>query len=118
MSNISYIHCKLLKQIKKYPDGISTEELIKINNGHCGIEFVLSELKADMYLTRLISEEDKISKAFGLEVSEYTGDWILTNKALAYLENDKLEIGLKIFNRLIGFVLGIFATLLAQSLHF
>lgn len=116
MLKLSTIHRRILKQIKKYPNGISTEALIKINNNKLGIEFLLSELKVEKYLSQLISEEDKLRKAFDLDVQEYTGDWVLTNKALAYLENDKLEFKLKIVNRLIGFMIGIATAFSGQFL--
>lgn len=114
MLNVTPMHHKILKQIKKYPKGISSEELIQKNNNNSGINHILTELKNENYLSRLASEEDTLRKYFDLDVVEYSGNWILTDKALAYLENHKLEFKFKIINSLIGFASGVATTILAE----
>lgn len=114
MYKLPALHRKILKQVRKNSDGISTERLIKINKKHSGIEFVLSELKDEKYLSQLISQDDKIAQAMELEVKEYTGDWIITNKGLAYLRNNKIEFVINAVNRLLGFVAGIISTFLIE----
>lgn len=116
MLKITPIHQKILKQIKKHPNGISTEELIQINSNNSGINHILFELKDEKYLSRLISEEDNLRKAFDLKIVEYSGNWILTDKALAYLTNHKLEFKFKLINAIIGFASGIATTIIAEAI--
>ena len=118
MLKITPIHQKILKQIKKHPNGISTEELIQINSNNSGINHILFELKDEKYLSRLISEEDNLRKAFDLKIVEYSGNWILTDKALAYLTNHKLEFEFKfkLINAIIGFASGIATTIIAEAI--
>lgn len=115
MSELNILKQKLLKKIKKYPQGISNHKIIKPNDKQSGIEYALKELEDEEYLSRLISTDDKITQAFGIEINKFTGDWILTEKGKAYLKNNKIEHSTKIVNTLIGFVSGIVATILAES---
>lgn len=116
MLDITPMHHKILKQIKKYPNGISSELLIQYNNDNSGVNHILTELKNENYLSRLASEEDTLRKFFDLDIIEYSGNWILTDKALAYLENHKLEFKFKIINSLIGFASGVATTILAETI--
>lgn len=114
MYDLSVLQCKILKQIKKSPNGISTEELVTKNDNDDSIKYILSELQNEDCVSRLISSDDKIRKAFGLESGNYTGNWIITDKGLACLKNNKLELKLKIINRLVGFIFGVATTFLGQ----
>lgn len=116
MFEITPLHNKLIKQIKKYPKGISTDLLLKKNKNNNGVQFLLRELKQENYVTQLISEDDKLRQVMELDISEYTGDWVVTDKAMAYITNKKLEKKLIIFNRFIGFLTGVISTILIEIL--
>lgn len=110
----SAIHRKLMKQIQKHPNGISTENLANKGKDISVIKYVLDELKQESYVSRLISQDDKIAQTFGLENQEYSGDWVLTDKALSYLQNKKIEWKNNLFNQFMGFIFGIISTLVTQ----
>lgn len=116
MTELTELQIKLLKRIKNHPNGISTEILLKKNNADSGIEYALDFLKKENYLERLISQDDKINKVFGLNGKELTGDWIITDKGKAYLTNKTIEFDKKLIINVISFFAGIASTLLVQLL--
>lgn len=116
LNELTELQIKLLKGIKKHHNGISTELLLKKNNADSGIEYALDLLKKENYLERLISQDDKINKVFGLKDKDFTGDWIITDKGKAYLTNKTIEFDKKLIMNVISFVMGIVSTLLIQLL--
>lgn len=116
MTKLNKMQQSVLKQIKKQPQGISSDELINLNGKSSGTIFILEQLQKDEYLSRLPSQGDRVREVMGLENIGNTGDWIITDKALAYLQNNKLESKSKLINRLIGFIFGAATTVLAQIL--
>lgn len=114
MPELDRIHCRVLKYINKHPQGISTETLEKKFNKKIGLTYILNNLLEQEYLSRLTSREDTLRHSMGLESVGNTGDWIVSDKGLAYLKNKKVKILYDLIKRLEGFAAGIIATILSE----
>lgn len=107
----------LLKKIRKYPEGASKDELIKKYKQESGVETALTELVKGGFLERTESEEDKARRVMQLSVTEYTGDYLLTDKANAFLTNHRFSLYLKTANYLAGLFSGILLAFITRIIE-
>ena len=114
MNELNELQIKLLKEIKKHPDGISTVQLHKVFGEDSGIVHCLDELKKDKYLTQLESQDDKISKAFQIQNVDFSGDWIITDKGNAFLSNQAIVFNKSLIISIISFFAGVLSALLVE----
>ena len=104
--NVNDFQRVLLVKIRKHPEGLSREKLIKIYKQESGVDTALAELVKDGFLERTESEEDKTRKVMGLPVTEFSGDYLLTDKANAFLSDHKYSLYFKTANYLAGLISG------------
>ena len=116
--NVNRFQLDVLKQVKKYPNGVSKENLIHdLHLGkNNGIDTVLSELVKDGFLERTESEDDKARRVMNLPVTEFTGDYVPTDKAYACLTNRNYELRIRIVIGCASYIAGILSTLICQHL--
>lgn len=120
MEYINEFQCSILKKIRKFPNGMSPEQLKKAfakkSQNESGVETALSELVKEGFLKRTESDEDRVRGVLDLPVNEFTGDYLLTNKAYAYLTNQNFENGIRLRDAFWGFVTGVVSAFLIQLL--
>lgn len=116
--NVNRFQFAVLKKVKKYPNGVSKEKLIHdLHLGkNNGIDSILSELVIDGFLERTESENDKARRVMNLPVTEFTGDYVPTDKAYACLTNWNYEVFVRVVIGCASYIAGILSTLICQ--HF
>ncbi|MDE6021186.1 MAG: hypothetical protein K2H01_09375 [Ruminococcus sp.] len=115
MENLSALEIKYIKKIKKHSGKISPEQVSEILGTHA--EYILKSLREKAFVDRNPDKGDRIEMLmdFGEDhVVDFHGEWVLTEKAYAFLEGHFLSMKLKFLSGFFGFILGVISTILAE----